>query len=547
MLRRLRNALGLFLLGLFWLTSAFATPADSTFDAKTGTQWSPYLEWRIENSSYEGNPFDLEAKAVFVHQGTGETVTTRLFYDGGDTWAFRFTGTHPGDWTFQTVSADEDLHGWTGTATITENPDPEAHGFMKAFESKWGWQGTETAFVPQYVMGKTPRAYLQEDGRVDTLRIDADIEVFVEEHGFTGFHLRGGANWFDGEDPDVRFYRAVETFIQRVHKRGGACHLWLWGSGSREEEGEGPVALAGGPMSEVDRRNLRYLAARLGPIPGWSMGYGYDTENGWASREELDAWKAFLEGEMAYDHFLGARVGYDEKGLFAVEPQPPRPPHDAGFRSPIADRYTTWLGGDYTGYTSYRPLYPRYVQALYHRPEKPSFEEDRFRLRDSEQWSYKDYNEALTRRGLWHAAMAGGVANIWGNLLPEEDQGGSQPYAIRDQIKTYARFFEHRFLKEMQTVYEGPELRLVTPEGTHTIVYREDTDIVRLDLSRMDGRWPAVAVDAKKAYEEIDLGSLTPEVHTWEAPYHSDWAVAVGEWEKEGIEERKKREEEEGR
>ena len=545
MLRRLRNVLGLFLLGLFWLTSAFATPADSTFDAKTGTQWSPYLEWRIENSSYEGNPFDLEAKAVFVHQGTGETVTTRLFYDGGDTWAFRFTGTRTGDWAFQTVSDDEDLHGWTGTATIAENPDPEAHGFMKAFGSKWGWEGTEEAFVPQYVMGKTPRAYLTDEGRVDTARIDADIEEFVEGHGFTGFHFATGGDWFDGEDPDLGVYRALETVLRRVHTRGGASHIWMWGA-KNEPDGSGPGPLIGGPMNEVDRRNLRYLAARLGPIPGWSMGYGFDTENAWATTDELDRWKAFLEARTGYDHFLGARVSADDKGLHGVEPRPPKPPLDAANNAPIGDEYLSWSGGDYTGYTSYRPLYPRYIQAMQHRPEMPSFEEDRFRLRNRPNWVYKDYSEELTRRGLWHSAMAGGVANIWGNLLPEEDEGGSQPYAIKDQIKTYARFFEDRFLKEMETVYGGPELRLVTPEGTHTLVYREDTDVVRLDLSEMDKRRPAVAVDAKKAYEEIDLGMLAPEAQTWEAPYRSDWAIAVGEWKKGGME-RKKGREKEGR
>jgi hypothetical protein len=30
---------------------------------------------------------------------------------------------------------------------------------------------------------------------------------------------------------------------------------------------------------------------------------------------------------------------------------------------PIGDEYTWWLGGDYIGYTSYRPLYDRYVKA----------------------------------------------------------------------------------------------------------------------------------------------------------------------------------------
>ena len=155
-------------------------------------------------------------------------------------------------------------------------------------------------------------------------------------------------------------------------------------------------------------------------------------------------------------------------------------------------------------------------------------EEDRFRLRNRPDWAYKDYSAELTRRGLWHSAMAGGIANIWGNLLPTADEGGSRPYPIKDQVKTYARFFEGRFLKEMETVYDGPELRLVTPEGTHAIVYREDADVVRLDLSGMQEALPAVAVDAKAPYREIEVGPLAPGRHTWEAPYRSDWAIAIG-------------------
>ena len=47
----------------------------------------------------------------------------------------------------------------------------------------------------------------------------------------------------------------------------------------------------------------------------------------------------------------------------------------------------------------------------------------------------------------------------------------------------------------------------------------------------MKGDLPVVAVDAKKPYEEIEVGTLSPEQHTWEAPYRSDWAVAVGDFE----------------
>jgi hypothetical protein len=41
---------------------------------------------------------------------------------------------------------------------------------------------------------------------------------------------------------------------------------------------------------------------------------------------------------------------------------------------------------------------------------------------------------------------------------------------------------------------------------------------------------PAVAVDARRAYRELALGELAPGVRVFEAPYRSDWAVAVGEF-----------------
>lgn len=151
-------------------------------------------------------------------------------------------------------------------------------------------------------------------------------------------------------------------------------------------------------------------------------------------------------------------------------------------------------------------------------------------MRNSEDWSYKDYSEELTRRGLWHAALAGGVANIWGNLLPSADQEGSRPYQIKDLIKTYALFFENRFKKEMQTEKKGEVLSLKTPDHSNMIFYQEDTDEVTLDLKEAPADMPAIAVDTKKAYQEIRLDALSPEVHVWKAPYRSDWAIAVGEF-----------------
>jgi len=51
---------------------------------------------------------------------------------------------------------------------------------------------------------------------------------------------------------------------------------------------------------------------------------------------------------------------------------------------------------------------------------------------------------------------------------------------------------------------------------------------IRMDLSGMPDAQPAVAVDCKKAYEEIELGTLNPENQTINLPRTSDWAIAVG-------------------
>jgi len=272
--------------------------------AKQGVVWET-LEWTVNNAEHEGNPFDVEAQVTFTHRKSKESRQIAMFYDENNTWKFRFTPDQPGTWSFTTSSQDKALDGLEGKVNVKANPDPEAHGFMKSFGNKWGWEGTEEAFVPQYVMGKDLEYYYDTDaGKVREDLIEEDIQEFMIEHGFTGFHLNGKAQWFElgagedddvGENPDPRSYEVMETIIRKVHAQGGACHIWMWGADGKNDDKGGPGGIVGGEMSEIDQRNLRYLAARLGPLPSWSMGYGFDTENGWATKEQLNSWKAFLE------------------------------------------------------------------------------------------------------------------------------------------------------------------------------------------------------------------------------------------------------------
>ncbi|MHB8865148.1 MAG: FG-GAP-like repeat-containing protein [Pirellulaceae bacterium] len=507
------DAQATFLDGTIATRSHLAAGQVVTFDARetgmnrTAHQWLP-TEFEVGNPSYSGNPFDLLATATFVHGASGETRTTGMFYAGGNTWKFRFTGTRPGLWNFKTSSDDPDLNNLSGAVTV-QPAGEDQYGFVSHQGSKWvrakGPQGTSTAFVPQYVMYAHPAAFYNHPER-----IDKDIRTFLVQHGFNGFHFGVSCRWFDisktasheidddDPNPDFRTFEALELLINKVHEAGGVVHMWAWGDEQRRMT---PVKW--GVNGVVDKRLQRYIAARLGPLPGWTMGYGFDLWE-WTESSELAEWHDYLHQHFGWPHLLGTR----------------------NFQQNIWEQLSETL--DYSSYEHWRPDYDMYVKTIEDRPTKPSFSEDRFRIRDPSPYPEKDYTEEMTRRGLWHSAMAGGVANIWGNLVDAPSDWSSNPYPHPHWSRTYADLFENRFLVEMvrdNTITDGVCLR--TPDSKRFIFYRENTDAITMDLSGMPMGLAAVAVDTTQPYKELSLGILRPGNHTWTAPHTSDWAIAV--------------------
>lgn len=476
-------------------------------DKATVTQWAPYLEWSLPDTTYEGNPYDLVATATFVHGDSGQTHTTGMFYDGDNTWRFRFTGTQPGIWHFTTESSDPQLDGRGGTVEI--QPNPGVAGFVTNYGNKWGLAGIDEAFVPQLVMIGGPHTYYDNPAE-----IEYNIQTFLVQHGFNGVHTPVFCRWFDinrpqcsrinraDPNPDPRTFAALEALISEVHAAGGIVHIWMWGDDSRSENPK-----RWGVNGEADRRLQRYIAARLGPLPGWTMGYGYDLFE-WVTGDQLTEWHDYMQAHLGWMHYLGARSSKNKP-----------------------DQLSETM--DYSSYEQHRPDYEQYVATIEVRPGKPSFSEDRFRVRD--EGEDKDYDMEATRRGLWHSTMAGGVANIWGYLIgaPEANDGvtTSAPYPDPDAIKSYSRFFENRFRRDMSRCNDLTDgVCLVRPTNAHYVFYKEETKRIQMDLSRMNGGQPAVAVDTRLPYAEIDLGRLEAAEHSWEAPYESDWAIAVGDF-----------------
>ncbi len=482
---------------------------------RNGFLWGPHLEWSFENEDETGNPFDIEATAMFTHTGSGETRRTGMFFNGAMKWKLRFTGTRTGEWTFVTQSAAAALHGKRGKVRILEGrpADPagkgaHSRGFIMSVDgNRWGWSGqTGAVFVPQLVMGRDLPAY-----GTNPKKIDDDIKTWLIEHGFTGIHIAVLCRWFDFDqassdkilksdpNPDRRTFEVLENLIGRFHDAGGMVHIWAWGDESRRMT---PVKW--GINGKADKRLQRYIAARLGPLPGWTMSYGFDLWE-WVEGRQLEEWHRYMYQHLGWPHLLGARWKKNE-----------------------LTQATEAL--DYASYEQHRPDYQRYVEMIEKRPRKPAFAEDRFRVREPSPYPEKDYDLEMTRRGLWHSTMAGGVANIWGYLVPSGDEGGSRPYPNREQIQTYARFFKNRLprgIERANNLRDGFVLRWKDDRRALLIIYKEDTAQIQMDLSGIGVARRAVAVDTRKAYKELELGPLAMEKQTWRAPYRSDWAIAV--------------------
>jgi hypothetical protein len=485
------------------------------FGNRNATQYYPFEEWSVTNNSYSGNAFDVIATVTYTHTSGAQHVT-QMFYDSNNTWKWRFSASLTGSWSFSTSSSDSDLNGHTGTITVSPNTDPNIKGYVRGDNEKWYWTGNNKRFTPNYVMYFDDLATLYNN----PTQIDADIQEFMDGHGFTGFHVRPMGLWFDydkstnsvssnASDPDPKMFEIMELLITKTYLAGGATHFWWWGDDSR---GQTPISIGGsggGINGAVDKRLQRYIAARLGPIPGWTTSYGFDLFE-WVNGSQLTEWHDYVQDRLGWNHLMGARS-------------------DKNQLNQISEAM------DYSSYEQHRPDYDKYVETITERPFKPSFSEDRFRIRN--QGRSKDFAQdgSDSRTTMWNAGMAGGVAGIWGNLWDLTGSARkSDPYPNKDQIKTYATFFvdNNRLLYDMERANQlssNSNTRILkTPDNQNFVLYRENANSIQINLSSASGPLTAVAVNTKNAYQEINLGMLSPTNQTISLPSTSDWAVAIG-------------------
>lgn len=492
-MRRQTAAVPLLMTVLYTLAAASAAAQPLH---RTGTQWAPYLQWAFHNPAFDGNPFDLIATATFVHQASGEERTTQMFYDGDNTWKLRFTGTRTGLWTFTTASDDPDLDGKRGKVTILPNPDSNITGFLTTKGTKFalqvGQQGELRACRFNVFMDRPNFDALTLENFRDPDFVDRYLQS-ARRHGFDIIFVHVNNNWFklgarshrdhESQNPDPETFRILESVITRGHRQGGRVQIWAWGDEARKWT---PIGV-GGINGVPDKRLQRYIAARLGPLPGWTMGYGFDLQE-WVNEDQLAQWADYMHRHLGWQHLLWGR-GRSNPKLDVIS-----------YSGPGLDTYDECL------------------ETMATDPDRPHFFEERFTYT---RWD--KYDMDTTRRHLWWYTMAGGIASWWGRF-PD-----SPAYPNPEQLRTVAEFWRGRFLLDVEPANDLSDgYCLKSANNARYIFYKEDADAIRMDLTDMKAPQAAVAVDTKKEYAEINLHTLAPGRHTWTAPYPSDWALALG-------------------
>jgi len=175
---------------------------------------------------------------------------------------------------------------------------------------------------------------------------------------------------------------------------------------------------------------------------------------------------------------------------------------------------------DYSSYEYHMPWYPVLRQMKEKRPDKPTFSEDRYRIRTESKYPEKDYNEDQTRRGLWHHTMAEGIAAIWGNL------DGTGEYGNKNAIKCFFIFWNDnkRFKKDMVADSTLSDAYCLTDYSCFAF-YKESAEKIKYSFTGK--RKKVIAIDTSKEYQEVFIGKQKGGTYEFIAPYRSDWAIWI--------------------
>jgi hypothetical protein len=505
----------------------------------------------LANPYVHGLPDGGEPLARVLFEGTdgeakGKRYLIPAFWDGGGSWKVRFAPPAPGEWSFQTDSADPALGALSGTLRASgwseadKQTNPTRRGLVRVAES--GRYFVYADGTPFLWIGDTWWNWAKKGIEFSSFQKLADDRA---AKGFTVGQIFFGGNGGLLDNtysiPDLDQIRKVERFIAYANSKGITVWIHAWWSRKGLNETVGP---------EKMRRWWRYVVHRLSAYNViWVLAGEYNMNN--YGGLGLRFWKdlgAMIRAEDPYERIIG------------THPTPPL--WQGGADAPQWSTGEVLHNEPWLDYNQSQPghgkarneMIPLIVAADYARvPAKP--------IVVTEPWyEFVEGNPPAedVRVGAWSAMLSGaaghtyGGGHVWWAHVPEAPSRQG-PWPLEESFETntldypgaLGMSFLARFLKSIEwwrlephpeLIHDYPARFCAAVPGEEYVVYVRWSGALRLDLrpsSESDEfrfAWFDLT-DAKERQTGAVQGGAVRELHAPEAypkfPRHKDWLLHV--------------------
>ncbi|MCM1298161.1 MAG: DUF5060 domain-containing protein, partial [[Eubacterium] siraeum] len=252
------------------------------------------------SAAITGNPFDIRLTADVSGPG-GFKKTIDGFYDGEDTFSFRFMPEEEGIYRYQTACSVKELDGKCGEFECIA-ADSGNHGKVTVSEQFWFSYADGT---PYFEAGTTCYAWIHQneeiqretlktlsEGYFNKLRMCVFPKWFEYNHRQPELYPLEGdpQSGFDYDRPNIWFFRHLENRVGCLKELGIEADIILFHPYESEDWRFNFMT------EERDRRYLRYIIARLSAYSNvwWSLANEYDLiKTGYKRR--TSAWKGLIQ------------------------------------------------------------------------------------------------------------------------------------------------------------------------------------------------------------------------------------------------------------
>lgn len=452
---------------LLILFSVSATSFAFSGSSSKVEMWKRF-EISIENSSWQGNPFDVILEATFISP-SGRKLNHFGFYAGENVWKIYFMPDEQGKWTYRTNSEDSELGGKSGKFICTRSKlDAQLVPNGKQWQLKDEKGDFPVIWSPPYPDGTHWgfRGNSISDPKVQEAIAFADEVVGARLLGIGDLVVapvdwakdwpQSAVPYVEGKEGDefyLPFWDNLNGLMDAARDRNMGAYIMLYSDDALTPDNFGIK-----PRSEKELRLFRYVIARLACYPHILWDSGIDISE-YRNNEWINWYASWFYSHDAWKHPVSSRSGGGSGGI-------------------MPEKGTYYSVGGAT-----LPSRSDFLNFL---------ENTQVPIAHTDHWrpfiSRGNWNIKKLRLATWRCGLTGGQA-----LFPDFNQGVIQFDIVQQgapQIGIATHFFKHelRFdLKDLQPHDEmltsGDNAILAANPGNEYVVYDEDGGNFSIDFS----------------------------------------------------------------